>query len=325
MIGRHAGRFLLLVALTAAPATAAANKQVTGLQVRHNRGQTFISWHEVDSPELADDIDCQALRKLIATLKKDAAISYRIYRSERPIASVEATEPIAEVGPLSCWNTEYYGVYPKKAAPPLRYVIKEAGEPLPADTGLYVHNPKRAPGGRGTEGRPMKSYYAVTYSKDGRENSAITGANATAKAVEEFEGQGVPVLQRITRLAEFAYIRNPQLHYYVRWEAPPNASLENKPIDYLVAVPPAIESRPTPVGLHLHCWGGSLNGGFGWWYSYARPGTTYLISSNQIPYDWWTGYHEFYYAGERTEDKWKQGVVRPYTTTRMLSFLDWAA
>ena len=53
--------------------------------------------------------------------------------------------------------------------------------------------------------------------------------------------------------------------------------------------------------------------------------TTYLISSNQIPYDWWTGYHEFYYSGARSEQRWQGGVVRPYSTRRMLSFLDWAA
>jgi hypothetical protein len=325
MIDRHIGRLLLLAALAAASPVLATSKQVTDLAVRHHHGQTFITWHEVDSPELPDDIEFQALRKLIAGLERDADIRYRVYRSERPIVSTEAMMPIAEVGPLSCWNTEYYGVYPKKGVPPLRYVVREGDEPLAKSTGLYVHNPTRPSGRYGTKAHPMKSYYAVTYSKDGKENTTITGANATVKPVEEFEGQGVPILQRVAKPAQFAYIENPELHYYVRWEAPPNASVENKPIDYLVAVPPIIEKRPTPVGLHLHCWGGSLNGGFGWWYSYTKLGTTYLISSNQIPYDWWTGYHELHYTEERTEDKWKQGVVRPYTTTRMLSFLNWAA
>jgi len=40
----------------------------------------------------------------------------------------------------------------------------------------------------------------------------------------------------------------------------------------------------------LHCWGGSLNGGYGWWYQ-AEQGHL-LLASNQVPYDWWTGYHE---------------------------------
>jgi len=89
-----------------------------------------------------------------------------------------------------------------------------------------------------------------------------------------------------------------------------------------VAVPPNL-AKPAPVGIHLHCWGGSLNGGYGWWYG-AENGHL-LIASNQIPYDWWTGYHERFFDGPAEEDAWKQGVVRPYSQTRMFSFLDWVA
>ena len=170
-----------------------------------------------------------------------------------------------------------------------------------------------------------KSYYAVTAFKNGTENKGLTEANRTSTPVEETEGRGEPVLQRIVKPDSFNYIDKPELHYYVRWESPPNSSVENRSMDYVVAIPPNIEARPTPVGLHLHCWGGSLDGGYGWWYSYQKLGTTYLIASNQAPYDWWTGYHELYYSGPRDEQKWKQGVVRPYSTARMLSFLDWAA
>ncbi|HXX95402.1 MAG TPA: hypothetical protein VEN81_17400, partial [Planctomycetota bacterium] len=46
-----------------------------------------------------------------------------------------------------------------------------------------------------------------------------------------------------------------------------------------------------------------------------------LISTNQIPYDWWTGYHE----NSGTWRSWKQGVVRDYSQARLMSFLDWAA
>ena len=79
-----------------------------------------------------------------------------------------------------------------------------------------------------------------------------------------------------------------------------------------------------PAGLHLHCWGASLNGGYGWWY---RPEAgSYLISSNQIPYDWWTGYHERKpVKGAISQADADKGVVRPYSTTRMLAFYDWAA
>jgi pimeloyl-ACP methyl ester carboxylesterase len=311
---RHLGLVLLL-----AVSTVAAEPQVTGLEVFHRSGQTFITWKEVDPPRIASDIDDAAIRKMVRDLD-EKKLHYRIYRSSNRIDSVEGLTPIAKIKPLSCWNIDYYGVEPKKGEPALRYVIEDGAEPLPPGTGLYVHNPA-------LPGSPVsaKSYYAVTVVKNGTENKGLTEANRTSAPVEETAGLGTPVLQRIVKPDSFNYIDKPELHYYVRWESPPNSSVENRPMDYVVAIPPSIEARPTPVGLHLHCWGGSLDGGYGWWYSYQKPGTTYLIASNQVPYDWWTGYHELYYSGPRDEQKWKQGIVRPYSTARMLSFLDWAA
>ncbi len=313
---------LFFVILLAASPIFSAEMQVTGLKVRHYKGQTFITWKEVSSPKIEDNISDAAIRKLVKESRRNDKVRYRIYRSEEPITSVEGIKPIAEVCPLSCWNIDYYGVSNQENKPALRYVIRDGDKSLAHGTGLYVHNP-RYPSKTGK--KPTESYYAITYSKNNKENKSINRANSTEKSVLEVQGQGVPVLQRVVKPKEFSYIRKPELHYYVRWEAPPNASIENKPFDYLVAIPPHIESKPTPVGLHLHCWGGSLNGGYGWWYSQKKLGSTYLISTNQIPYDWWTGYHEFYYTTEPSEDKWKDGVVRPYTTTRILSFLDWAA
>jgi len=322
--------FFLVGAVREPPVLAApafsAEAQVSGLMVRHNQSQTFITWTEVSHPEVGKDIDDATVKKMLEESDKDGRVRYRVYRSDRPITSIEGMTPIAQVGPLSCWNIDYYGGEPQKNKPAIRYVVRDGDGPLTHGTGLYVHNP-RYPRAQEiqTDRVPMQAYYAVTCSKKGRENRLITSANATQEPVQEVEGQGVPVLQRIVRPKEFAYIQNPELHYYVRWESPPNASVENKPIDYLVAIPPQLEEKPTPVGLHLHCWGGNLNEGFGWWYSHKKLESTYLISSNQVPYDWWTGYHELYYSQEQSEEKWKQGVVRPYTITRMLSFLDWAA
>ena len=314
------------LALLLAVSTVAAEPQVTGLKVSHRSGQTFITWKEVDLPRLDKNCDDAAVRQLARELD-DGKLHYRIYRGSSRIDSVEGLAPIAEAKPLSCWNLDYYGIEPKKGEPGLRYVIEDGAEPLPPGTGLYVHNPHKGPWGPALPGSPVsvKSYYAVTVVKNGTENKGLTEANRTSMPVEETEGRGAPVLQRIVKPDSFNYIDKPELHYYVRWESPPNSSVENRPMDYVVAIPPNIEARPTPVGLHLHCWGGSLDGGYGWWYSYQRLGTTYLIASNQIPYDWWTGYHELYYSGPRDEQKWKRGVVRPYTTARMLSFLDWAA
>jgi len=313
MDARRILRFLVGVMFSAS--VVLAEGQVGGVAVRHRLGQTFVTWEEVSPAEIEDGIDCAALKGLLKEMDADSRVRYRIYRSDKEIESVEGMAPIAEVGPASCWNSDYYGIYPKKGQAAHRYVAVEGESPLAHGVGIYVHNP----------GAAGEGHYAVTFSKAGMENKSIGPDNTTGRAVREIRGQGAPVLQRIVRPGEFAYIKGPELHYYVRWEAPPNASIENKPIDYLVAIPPEIAERPTPVGLHLHCWGGSLDGGYGWWYSYGRGGSTYLVSSNQTPYDWWTGYHELYYSGPASQETWKEGVVRSYTTRRMLSFLDWAA
>jgi pimeloyl-ACP methyl ester carboxylesterase len=78
------------------------------------------------------------------------------------------------------------------------------------------------------------------------------------------------------------------------------------------------------VGIHLHGWGGSLNAGYSWWYN-AEKGAI-LIASNEIPYDWWTGYHERLWRGSlKTKADWANGFVRPYSQRRMLAFLDWVS
>jgi len=71
--------------------------------------------------------------------------------------------------------------------------------------------------------------------------------------------------------------------------------------------------------------GGNLNRGFGWWYN-AGEGAI-LIATNQIPYDWWTGYHERLNLGldPKNPGAWQDGVVRPFTQRRLLSFLDWVS
>ena len=219
--------------------------------------------------------------------------------------------PIAEVPPLSGWNIDYYGdIRPQDQA--LRYAIEEGRGPVPPGTGIYAHNPKKA----------GRAYYAVTLSVDGKENTALGPGNVLAEPITESVGLGVPVLQRTERPKEWQFVTHPMLHYYVRWESPPNCAVAGMPFDYVVAIPPKL-AKPAPVGIHLHCWGGSLNGGYGWWYG-AEQGHI-LIASNQIPYDWWTGYHELYWQGPAKEKAWASGVVHPYSQLRMLAFLDWVA
>jgi hypothetical protein len=286
-------------------------KQVTGLTARHQAGQTILAWQEVDSAETEPAIAAIKLREMRRDRDKAKKVRYRIYRADRKINSLAGLRPIAEIAPLSGWNIDYYGdLRPEHQA--LRYVIAEGKGPVPPGTGIYAHNPKK----------PGNAYYAVTLSVDGKENTVLAPGNVLAMPITETVGLGVPVLQRIERPNEWQYVKDPTLYYYVRWESPPNCAVAGIPFDYLVAVPPK-PARPAPVGIHLHCWGGSLNGGYGWWYG-AEQGHI-LIASNQIPYDWWTGYHELYWQGPAKEGAWKNGVVHPYSQVRMLSFLNWVA
>ena len=302
---------VLLWCIALSLAQAMAGQQASDLRARHRGGQTLLTWREAGEPLVAGAIAAKDLRKLKGEVRQAGKLRYRIYRAEEPIRSLEGLKPIAEVPPMTCWNADYHGIYPKPKQMAMRYVVDEGKGPVPNGTGIHAHNPKKA----------GKAWYAVTAVIDGKERPPLDAGNALKAPVEETVGQGAPVLQRVEGREQFMYVKGPvELRYYVRWEAPPNCSEPSRPYDYLVAIPPK-PAKPTPVGIHLHCWGGSLNGGYGWWYN-AEKGHM-LLASNQIPYDWWTGYHERYFQGKPQRDAWRKGVVRPYSTRRMLSFLAW--
>lgn len=298
-----------LLSWHAATDYAFAAEQAADLKARHRSGQTLLTFTEVDSPVTQPSIAASRLRELRRRWSDPRRDGYRVYRSAQPITSVAGLKPVAELPPLSCWNIDYFGESIRPEDMALRYVVDSGGQPVPPGTGICAYNP---PGGG-------RAYYAVTAVRNGVEVPQLGPGNSLANPVEESQGQGLPVLQRIERPDRFQYIDRPTLHYYVRWESPPNSALQGQPIDYLVGVPPEL-AKPAPVGIHLHCWGGSLNGGYGWWYQ-AEQGHL-LIASNQVPYDWWTGYHELYWSGPAKRDAWQRGVVRPYTQRRLLSFLE---
>jgi len=283
---------------------------VSGLKARHRGGQTILTFREVDPPITDEEVTIEQFR---AAKKKLAAgqrkVTYRIYRSAEAItgASVGKARLVDEIGPLTCWNDEYYGVYPKKDKPTLRYAVEDGKPPVPPGTGIYAHNP--AEGG--------SAWYAVTAAVNGAEDLDRLGAGNTVGPVEETVGAGELILQRIEKPEKFMYRPRPTLRYYVRWEAPPRCNVPSRPFDYLVAVPEK-PKWPAPVCMAFHCWGGSLNGGYGWWYQ-CPPATSMMISTNQIPYDWWTGYHE----ASGTWRPWSEGVVRSYTQKRCDAFFEW--
>ncbi len=283
----------------------------TGLRARHRNGQILLTWMEVDPPTKEEKLTIGSLRALRAKMNEAREIRYRIYRSPKPItaAAIAEAEWVDEAPPLTCWNDEFYGVSPKPDAVALRYVVEGGKDPVAPGTGIYAHNPVRH----------GKAYYAVTVAVNGEEDlTAFSEGNALKTLLDETVGPGGPVLQRIEKPKSFLYFKNPTLHYFVRWEAPPRSNLPSRPFDYLVGIPPNL-GKPAPLGLHLHCWGGSLTGGYIWWYK-AREGAI-LVASNQIPYDWWVAYHE----ALGTWKAWDEGVTRDYTVKRLLFFVDWLA
>jgi pimeloyl-ACP methyl ester carboxylesterase len=308
----HYLAFTLWIVLLLVSSALGAERQVSNLSARHEAGQTLLAFKELNSPVTQDTISVKQLRELRRELEAENKMRYRVYRSKQAITSIEHCEPIAELLPLTCWNADYYGIYPQPEHMALRYVVENGKAPVPPGTGIYAHNPKQT----------GVAYYAVTVVIDGKENTSVGAANSLRIPIHETRGQGAPVLQRVEKCGSFNYVKNPTLYYYVRWESPPNCAVAGKPYDYVVAVPANLKT-PAPVGIHLHCWGASLNNGYGWWYK-GDDGHI-LIASNQIPYDWWTGYHELYWQGEPDKETWKRGVVRPYSQIRMFSFLDWVA
>jgi len=304
---------------------------VADVRVAHRGGQSLITFREpplAAMPDFKTGADVASFRERL--VQENPGLRLRVWRSPVKITpqTVDRAKLVGECGLLSCWNDTYWQDKTKQQQP-VRYRVADLDEPLPWGTGVYAHNPAVA----------SKAYYAVTVSVDGQEDlDSLGSGNTTSLPVDETVGQGEPVLQWIERPEQeegWMYRRGEMVRLiYTRWEAPPHASVPNRPIDYLVAIPltprpeGAEENRepqhrayrvePAPVGLHLHCWGGSLNGGYGWWYN-AHRGTV-LIASNQMPYDWWTGYHE----ANDTRMTYGDGHVQPFTMNRTFGFLDWA-
>ena len=275
-------------------------------------------------PDFETGGDVGKLRSQLA--QKHGRLRFRIWRGREKITpqTIAAAKLVGECGLMTCWNSGYHQGSTNRAAPVL-YRVADGGHPVPWGTGIYAHNPAEA----------GKAYYAVTVAVAGEEDlDSLAAANTTAEAVEEVVGQGVPILQWVEQPKDWHYRGGPLTRLiYTRWEAWPHASTPSKPIDYLVAMgdEPMPEKpvrdmprrawrvEPAPVGLHLHCWGASLNGGYGWWHNAHRGAV--LIASNQIPYDWWTGYHE----ANGTCKTYGDGFVRPFTMNRTFGILDWAS
>jgi pimeloyl-ACP methyl ester carboxylesterase len=282
---------------------------VAGVSAAHRDGQTFVTWREA-GPSPEPQLTMGALETWRRNLVDSAQIRYRVYRAARPIERLSDATLMAEVSPASGWNLGYYGYNAPADAEARRFVIKEGESPLAPGTGLFVHNATAE----------TAAYYAVTVVARGVEARALNDENRSNQVLEA-PGAAPPILQRTEAPVSFTYVDGATLRFYVRWEVAGNTSEPGRPFNYLVALPPGVR-YPAPVGIHLHAWGSSMMDGFGWWFN-AEKGTI-LVSSNQEPYDWWTGYHEKYHRGPpKQSSEWTSGVVRPYSQRRMLAFVDW--
>ncbi len=303
------GRTVRLEVTCSASAPAEAPPPVTELTARHRAGQTLLTFREVEPPppDELTALQVRALRRGLADA--DRRVSYRIYRAAERITpeTILRAELIDEIPPLTCWNADFHGLSPEPGDAALRYVVAPGGKPVASGTGIYAHNPAGA----------GASWYAVVAAVDGAESFAALGPGSVVGPVEERVGPGEPILQRVQRPEKFMYRPSPTLRFYVRWEAPPRCNLPSSPYDYLVGIP-AEPNWPAPACLAFHCWGANLTGGFGWWYQ-RPPVASLLVSTNQIPYDWWTGYH----AAMGTWRPWSRGAVHSYTQRRVAAFYAW--
>ena len=282
---------------------------VKDIHAWHKAGQTFITWTQPPPTVTPAQLKSKEYTAFAAELATKGAYVFRIYRHTLPITSknIAQAQLVDQVGPLTAWNTEHQQAhYTLRGNYTLfRYVVKDGQKPVPPGTGIYAHNPKE----------PGKAYYAVSTTLNGEEDLSDL---PTAGPVDETVGPGEPVLQKIRKLGpkeHIFYQRGATLYYYTRWEAPPRCNLPSRPLDYLVGILPNTKA-PSPLALRLHGWGGSMHGG-GFW-TYPQLGTI-MVSTNQIPYDWWTGYHEFNGTWRSRRD----GAVHDYTQQRLLAIVDW--
>ncbi len=282
----------------------------------HRSGQTFIVFEEVLKLNWAQQPNYRDLFEAHQKVAETYKISYHLYRDDKPISSVEQLTPIRTIDAFSGWNTEIQGINTKdKEDNALTYVCDPADGPLKPYQGLAVVSADQA----------RDAYYAVTVTvNDTTYNEIRPNINTTA-LISEKPAVAEPVLQSEMLDIHFYDIEHTDIAFYTRWEPEQNSAIADRPFDYLIAKPQT-QSPNAALGLHLHGWDGSLTSGYGPW---TRQGEQCIfVASNQYPYDWWTGYQEKHYQFgngffDRKPEEYADTVVRPYSTKRLLSFVDW--
>ncbi len=295
----------------------AAIAPVTGAAARFEDGDAMITFDEPFPIFTADSASCSDFYNVMQTLDDVQKTRYRIYRSFAPLTSEAALAGavlVDEIEPLSGWNPRLPGpggqCYPTYGGGTVHTLPVGDGVHAAGGTGIYVDRFRGA--------APDTAYFFVSRTLDGAEDFSVLqqGMNASGP-VARTSGGGMVLLDKVEHATEFNYGASSGQYFYVKWDAPPASNLPSSPNEYLVAVPSAAFAIPNPgVDLALHCWGGNLTGGYGWWYSFEQGHL--LVASNQFPFqDWWTGYHE----NLGTLRGCDHGTVKPYTMHRLLAFI----
>ncbi len=292
-------------------------QQVSQIRVRHDSGGTMITWKDPAPIASGNDITFEEFQALDKQDENPREIRYRIYRHTEPItaSTIGRAEFIGQTDALSVWNWQYsaHGHKTRKHAKN-DYVPRfplDHGVMTEYDMGLFVYQVPR---------KTEKAYYAVSRTIDGAEDFSrlSVGENTTGKGISEDTGPGMVLLQEHYEKKKWYFVNGiTTLSYFVKWEAPPRFNVP-EPFNYLVAVPENVDDNP-PVSIALHAWGGSINGGWLYAYNLEKYGAIH-VSTNQHPYDWWTGFHEN--IGTLKPLTNAAGAVEPFTQRRIRSFVD---
>jgi len=233
-------------------------RQASGLKAVHRKGQTFLTWIEIEKIITKEKVlwsEFEATFKEHSGPRQDTF--YRIYRSDKPItaANLAQAERIDEIWPLSgydarlhqhvvrgenwigldpdVWVARYCVTDPPAGTLPptgeYRGRKEWRGKQLPLHTGLYVHQP----------GKAGKAYYAVTVIAGGVENTRdLTAANSLAEPVAETVAAGEPILYRwLNQDTGPRRKRIPrETQFFVYWAAPPYANQPRRPIHVQVGL-----------------------------------------------------------------------------------------
>ncbi|HET6429660.1 MAG TPA: hypothetical protein VFJ30_14680 [Phycisphaerae bacterium] len=239
-------------------------EQVTGVKAFHRRGQTFLTWKEVeDLAEGNEDINWGEMAPKVAECNPmvgiipkwpQREIRYSVYRHSEPItaANIGEAEFVHDVMQGSVYaedsiargrQGEHGPVY-LKAGQVLRRVMLAKGEFLPPGTGYHWLTAPKA----------GKAYYAVVTSINGVENTtAITPANSVGP-VEEETASPVPMLVA----EEITDLRRPEGAKYIErwysWWCTEPLSAYPRRYDVAVGFCPQTMATPAAVTITREAW-----------------------------------------------------------------------